>query len=397
MIDFSQLLAQKTDAITEQWISAVEHDRQIVTTEMLSRTAIRNHIPHVLTALTTVLSHNQNNDVETIARASIQHGFQRAEQGFEPNEIAREYHLLRSVILRNLREGLLAATAEEVLRAVTLINVVVDAAVAECFNSYVKQRLLELEQVQQQLYLTNQELHRLVHTSQENLAHLAHELKTPLNSIIGYSELFLRQQRKQVKDSMPNIEHIERVLRNGRQLLGLINDALELSRYDAGKLELNLIETSITSVIEAVSELIQPLANSRNLELLLSYADAPRQVVTDPLRLQQVLLNLASNAIRYTETGRITIHCQSLDQQQWSLQVSDTGVGIPPEEQKNIFEPYVRAPNAEQSYLPDSTGLGLAIVKRFVNLLQGEISVTSAVGLGSTFTIIFPIQPAQAT
>lgn len=179
MIDFSQLLNQKSDVITEQWVASVERDRQIPTTDTLSRIAIRNHIPYVLQALTTVLSHVEENDVETITRASLEHGLQRAEQGFEPTEIAREYHLLRSIIISNLREGLLQGTAEEVLRAVSLINTVVDAAVSECFRSYVTQRLRELEQLHHQLSLTNQELNRLLYTSQENLSHLAHELKTP--------------------------------------------------------------------------------------------------------------------------------------------------------------------------------------------------------------------------
>ncbi|HEY9660128.1 MAG TPA: RsbRD N-terminal domain-containing protein, partial [Allocoleopsis sp.] len=151
MLDFSQLLDQKADLITEQWVAAVERDQQIPTTDQLSRTAIRDHIPYVLTALTTVLSRYQENDVETIATASLLHGMQRAVQGFEPTEIAREYHLLRAIIISNLRQGLLTGTAEEVLRAVTLINTVVDAAVAECFNSYVEQRLGELRQLHHQL------------------------------------------------------------------------------------------------------------------------------------------------------------------------------------------------------------------------------------------------------
>jgi signal transduction histidine kinase len=395
MLDFSQLLAQKADVITEQWVAAVERDRQIPTTEQLSRIAIRDHIPHVLTALTTVLSQSQDNDVETIARASLQHGSQRAEQGFEPTEIAREYHLLRSTILSNLYIGLSQGTAEEALRAVFLINAVVDAAVAECFSSYVDQRLQELHQLHHQLTLTNQELNRLIHTSQENLSHLAHELKTPLNSIIGYSELFLRQQRSQIKDSVPNLEHVERVLRNGRQLLHLINDALELSRCDAGKLQLHLLQTDVRSIIQTVIELVQPLASARNLEIVLDYEDAPSFVLTDPLRLQQILTNLGSNAIRYTQTGRITFICRQLNDRQWFLSVTDTGIGIALSDQERIFEPYFRIASADQTHQLDSTGLGLAIVLRLVKLLQGEITVTSEIGVGSTFTIILPLEVAQ--
>lgn len=394
MLDFSQLLDQKSDLITEQWVAAVERDQQIPTTDQLSRTAIRDHIPYVLTALTTVLSRYQENDVETIATASLLHGIQRAVQGFEPTEIAREYHLLRAIIINNLRQGLLTGTVEEVLRAVTLINTVVDAAVAECFSSYVEQRLGELRQLHHQLSLTNQELNRLIQTSQENLSHLAHEFKTPLTSIIGYSELFLRQQRSQIKDSVPNLEHIERVLRNGRQLLGLINDALELSRCQAGKLEMRQVETDVRGVIQVVVELVQPLITSRHLELVIDDENAPDRILADPLRLQQILTNLSSNAIRYTQTGRITITCQTLEHQ-WFLSVSDTGVGISLEDQAKIFDPYVQVATAEQSYLPDSTGLGLAIVSQLVKLLNGEIRLESELGVGSTFTVIFPLELAE--
>lgn len=393
MIDFSQLLSQKTTLITEQWILAVEQDRHIPTTDQLSRTAICDHIPHVLDALATVLSQFADNDAEAIARASLQHGSQRAEQGFEPAEITREYHLLRSIILSNLREGLLQGTPEEVLRAVTLINAVVDAAMAECFKSYVNQRLYEFEHLHHQLTLTNQELSRLLHTSQENLSHLAHELKTPLTSIIGYSELFLRQQRQiKVKDTTPNLEHVERVLRNGRQLLGLINDALELARYDAGGLSLRLVPTDVRSVVQTVVELLQPLALSRGLDLTIDSENAPKQVLTDPLRLQQIMLNLSSNAIRYTEVGSVTIACAVLDEYEWVLTVSDTGVGIAPEAQAQIFEPFFRVAPVDQSHLPDSTGLGLAIVARLVRLLQGKISFTSTIGSGSTFNVVFPVK-----
>ncbi|MCU0525870.1 MAG: HAMP domain-containing histidine kinase [Elainella sp. Prado103] len=394
MVDFSQLLTQRAEVITEQWLNAVEQDHRIPTADHLSRTAIRDHIPHVLEALTTVLSHFEEDDVETIARASLKHGSQRAEQGFEPTEIAREYHLLRSTILNNLREGLLKGSTDDALRAVYLINAVVDAALAECFRSYVNQRLEELEHLHLQLSLNNQELERLLQISQSNLSHLAHELKTPLNSIIGYSQLFIRQhQRTEVKDSVPNLEHIERVLRNGRQLLRLINDSLELARYDAGEMELQLVETDIPGVIQTVVELIQPLATSRGLELIVDCERCPRPVLTNPLRLQQILTNLASNAVRYTETGRITIRCEAIDAQFWQLIVCDTGMGIPAADQARIFEPFFRVPSADPANSTESTGLGLAIVQRLVKLLQGEISLVSILGSGSTFTIKFPIKP----
>ncbi|WAL62277.1 sensor histidine kinase [Thermocoleostomius sinensis] len=401
MTDFAQLLTERSETITNQWIEAVSSDRQIQSTENLSRTAIRDHIPHVLKALATVLSHKQDSDIATIAQASLQHGTLRAEQGFDPAEITREYHLLRSTILSTLRTDLLQGTPEELFRAMSLINAVVDTAIAQCFKSYMQERLRELEQLQNQLTLTNQELNRLIRASQENLAMLAHELKTPLNSIIGYSDLFLRQQRQsEMRDTVASLEHIERVLRNGRKLLRLINDVLELSRCDAGRMTLQLAETDVDAIIASVLETVHPLADSRGLELVMDCNLAPKQVTVDSLRLQQILTNLVSNAIRYTVTGSVTIYARSIGSSEWEVSVTDTGIGIPPDDQTRIFDPFVQLRSSESLVASDGTGLGLAIVARLVNLMQGRISLTSQVGIGTTVTVVLPIevrQPEDAT
>ncbi|MBW4512230.1 MAG: HAMP domain-containing histidine kinase [Scytonematopsis contorta HA4267-MV1] len=394
MQDFSLLLSQKVDAISQQWVEAVSQDQHIQSSDNLSKTAIQNHIPYVINALVSVLAVTQQSDIKTIVEASLQHGFERAEQGFDPKEIVREYHLLWATILANLRAELLQETPEDILRAVSLINEVINEAIAQCFDSYVESRLRQLNQLQSQLTLTVEELQRLVRANQENLSVLAHELKTPLNSIICYSELFLRQQRTSVvKGTAPSIEHIERVLRNGRQLLQLINDLLELSRYDAGKMQLHLVSTkNVRSIINSVVETMQPLADTRGLQLILECSEAPTQIITDPLRLQQILTNLTSNAVRYTEKGSVTIKCYSLQENKWGVTVSDTGIGIAPEDQKLIFDPFTRAQKSHKQHPSDSTGLGLAIVVRLVKLLQGEISLTSQVGVGSAFTVVLPVE-----
>lgn len=391
MKDFSQLLTDKSETIEAQWVEAVVRDRQIVSTNELSHNAIRNHIPHVLEALVTVLAQDQINDVETISKASFIHGTLRAEQGFDPTEIVREYHLLRTTILANLQDELIQATTSEVFLAMSMVSAVIDAAIAQCFKSYVQERLRELEQLQNQLTLTVQELNRLVRANQEHLSVLAHELKTPLNSIIGYAELFLRQQRQvEVRDTVSNIDHIERVVRNGRQLLHLINDALEMARSNANKIQIHPALAEVQEIIQAVVEMVQPLIDDRGLKFVLDCNNAPAQVLTDAFRLQQILINLLSNAIRYTEAGTITLACRSLDSDTWEVAVMDTGIGIALEEQSQIFEPFYRVTSPHQSLLPDSTGLGLAIVAQLVELLQGKITLTSQVGMGSTFAIVLP-------
>ncbi len=393
MMDFSQLLLDRTDTILKNWVEFVRQDRQIESADNLPHTAIENHLSHVLKAMATVLSQFQDSEFQPIVKASLHHGVLRAEQGFEPTEIAREYSLLRQVIFSTLEPALLQGSPAELFQAFRLIDAVVDEAIAQCFKSYVDERLGELQQLQTQLTLNNQELTRLVRANQENLSHLAHELKNPLTSIIGYSDLFLRQQQKstEVKDSFTNLEHIERVLRSGRQTLRLINDALEISRYEAGQMKLQPAPTDVRSLINDVVEMLESLARAKDLKMVVELRSAPDQVLTDSLRLQQVVTNLVSNAIRYTESGTVKVTCRVLADERWAIAVSDTGVGIAPEDQARIFEPYVRA-DSMKPHLPDSTGLGLAIVSQLVTLLQGKIELVSQVGVGSTFTVILPLE-----
>ncbi len=394
MKDFSQLLQDRTQPIIQQWVEAVRRDQKIKSANHLPRPAIQNHIEHVLQALATVLSQHQESETQPIVEASLEHGTLRAEQGFDAAEIAREYSLLRNVIWEILEPELLQVSAQEVMRSLRLIDIVLDEAIACCFQSYTQQRLAELEQLQNQLTLNNQELTRLVRANQDNMSFLAHELKNPLTSIIGYSDLFLRQQRQKIEaqDTYGNLEHIDRVLRNGRLLLRLINDVLEISRYEAGTMKLKLQPTNVQELINNVYEMLEPLAGGKDLQMLVDCDRAPVSVFTDSLRLQQIVTNLISNAIRYTESGTIKIRCETVGNNLWAIAVSDTGIGIKPEDQARIFDPYFRVGSSNQSYLPDSTGLGLAIVLRLVKLLQGEIDVVSQVGVGSTFTVTLPLE-----
>lgn len=400
-MDFSQTLINKTDAIVEQWVEAVYQDEQIEATKELTFKSVRDSLPRVLKALATVLSESEKSDLQTVVDASLEHGSLRAEQGFEPAEIAREYRLLRFVIFSFLEEDLLKASPVELLRAVRLIDTVIDEAIARCFNSYTHGRLQELEQLQSQLRLTNQELTRLVRASKDSLSQLAHELKTPLTSIIGYADLFLRQQRQnpEIQDSYSNLESIERVMKSGRLILRLINDTLEISRYDAGRMILQPTVTDVRELINSVVEIIEPLARNKELSLVVDcdgFANAkgeraPHQVTTDPLRVQQILTNLLSNAIRYTESGTVSLQCYQESEQTWAISITDTGFGIASDAQTQIFQPYFRAVSNQQPQDSNGTGLGLAIVSRLVQLLHGEIKVDSQLGKGSTFTVILPL------
>lgn len=394
MEDFSQLLIDNKEKIIERWLKKVCEDSQIESTDGLSRPAIMDHLDHVLIALATVLSQDKEDNFQTIVEASLNHGILRAEQGYDASEIAREYHLFRQVIFSSLENFLLKASAAEVIRAMRSIDSVVDEAIAQCFNSYTQQRIEELENLQNQLSLHNEELSRFVRTSQENLSYLAHELKSPLTSIIGYSDLFLRIQRQkdEVKSTHGNLEHIDRVLNSGRKLLRLINNALEISRLESGETKLKLEPINPSELIAEVHNMLKPSLGKKNIEIIVNCENSPKTVVTDALKLQQIVTNLVSNAIRYTESGTIEINCETIDESKWKIVVADTGIGISEEDLPNIFNPYYRVAPNRKSCVIDGTGLGLAIVSQLITIIQGEIKVDSELGNGSTFTVILPLE-----
>ncbi|MGB5963160.1 MAG: HAMP domain-containing sensor histidine kinase [Coleofasciculaceae cyanobacterium] len=392
MLNTSQFIAAQTETIMERWMEVVRQDRQVESSVNLSDTALGDSLPKLLKSLAAVLDSPQDQHFQSIVQASLDHGDLRARQGYDAAEIVREYSLLRRLIFSVLEPRLLEGSPQEIIAVFGQIDAVLDEAISLCFKTYVQSRLNELEQLQSQLTLTNQELTRLFEASKDNLSYLAHELKTPLTSVIGYSELLLRLQDKNVTDATSlTIRSIEQVLKGGRHLLRIVNDSLELSRYQSAQMKLNLEVINVRSVINIVVEMLAPLAQLQGLQLKINSDHAPHQAFTDTFRLQQILTNLVGNAIRYTDEGSVVISCHSLPNERWSIAVTDTGIGIATEDCDRLFEPYSQAFFNQGSRKHEGTGLGLAIVSRLVKLLQGEIQFVSEVGVGSTFTVIFPI------
>lgn len=392
METISQAFANKIEEILEKWKIEVRLDTKIENSNNLSEPALINLIPQVLESMTSALEESEEHDFEVVAQASLEHGANRFEHGYDAAEIAREYRLLRQAVFSILKDDLLELPKAESYRAFRIIDAVIDQASAYCFHQFVEERTRKLENLQQQITNNNEELTRLLSLSQESFSQLAHELKTPLNSIMAYSQLLLRQQQAKKEEDSITIERIERVLRSSRQLLQLVNNSLELSQVDAGKTQLKLMKIDLNSVIAATIETIEPLAEAKELSIIISKDRAPKQVITDLSRFQQILINLLSNAVRYTETGSITVICESLAEDKWLLAVRDTGIGIAPENIERIFQPFSRVADRVAQQSEGSTGLGLTIVSQLVKLLQGEIEVLSQIGVGSEFLIIFPME-----
>ena len=221
----------------------------------------------------------------------------------------------------------------------------------------------------------------------EFLANMSHEIRTPMTAILGFSDLL----------ASPNVPYQERreflagIQRNGKALLELIGDILDLSRIEANRLTLDRMDCPLQQIIDDLLSVVQVRAEQKGLILEADYAfPLPETIHTDPVRLRQVLTNLIGNAVKFTEHGaiRITVHCTRERDGSGHMQfaISDTGIGIPADKIGELFDPFTQVDaSASRSY--GGTGLGLAISKRLAKALGGDVEVTSQLGKGSTFTL----------
>jgi signal transduction histidine kinase/HAMP domain-containing protein len=234
----------------------------------------------------------------------------------------------------------------------------------------------------------NLQLERANRLKSEFLASVSHELRTPMNAIIGYTKLMLDGLDGELNEQQ--VADLQRVAQAADNLLGLINGLLDLAKIEAGKMELNAEEVDIHVVIEEVIELIRPQADAKGLALEMDVPRVLPAAFADRARVRQVLVNLAANAVKFTEHGSVTVAASTADG--WvTLSVSDTGVGITPEAQAYIFDEFRQA-DSSTTRRYGGTGLGLAISKRLVGLHGGRIWVDSAMGVGSTFRFTLPVR-----
>jgi GAF domain-containing protein len=220
------------------------------------------------------------------------------------------------------------------------------------------------------------------------LANMSHELRTPLNAILGYTDLILDDIYGAAPPTMREV--LERVAVNGRHLLGLINDVLDLSKIEAGQLVLTLQDYSIKGLIQGVYAAIEPLATTKSLALTLDIPQGLAAAHGDERRLSQVLLNLVGNALKFTDAGEIKITAKGHGDS-YTISVRDTGPGIALADQGKIFEEFQQAENSA-TRKKGGTGLGLAISKRIVEMHGGRIWVESELGTGATFSFTLPVQ-----
>jgi signal transduction histidine kinase len=228
----------------------------------------------------------------------------------------------------------------------------------------------------------------------EFLANMSHELRTPLNAIIGFSEVLVERMFGEL--NAKQTQYVQVILSSGRHLLSLINDILDLSKVEAGRMELEISSFSLPAAIENTLTLVRDRAARHSLALEQHIDSRIGTVVADERKVKQILINLLSNAVKFTpEGGRIEVSAAPLDGAV-AIAVRDTGIGIAPGDQQKIFEEF-RQLNTDYVRKREGTGLGLSLAKKFVELHGGKISLTSAVGQGSTFTFTLPVRPCPAS
>ena len=261
----------------------------------------------------------------------------------------------------------------------------------ELASTFADQAAIAIENVR--LFDEIQDKNRLLQMASENksqfVSSMSHELRTPLNAIIGLTEMMVTNAARFGTEKA--LEPLQRVNRAGTHLLGLINQVLDLSKIEAGKLELNPQTVQLAPLIEEVIGTARQLAEQNKNRLILNARENLGALTVDPLRLRQILLNLLSNACKFTKEGEVKLQARRMadGRDGIELSVSDTGVGMTPEQQTKLFEEFSQA-DASTAQRFGGTGLGLAIARKLARMMGGDVTVASEPGKGSVFTVRLP-------
>jgi signal transduction histidine kinase len=276
-----------------------------------------------------------------------------------------------------------AANSQRLVRVVLLALLVAAAYVVGSVAA-------QLRRQQQELREANIRIDAASEAKSRFLAAVSHDLRTPLNAILGFSDLLLQRLFGEINEKQE--EYLRDIRGAGEHQLSLVNDLLDLSKIEAGKMELHPVPFSLRELLQQTQSVVTPLADAKHVRLELDVpADLPT-VEQDPARLRQVVLNLLSNAVKFTPEGGNVRTAAAAHDGLVTITVSDTGVGISAEDQARVFEEFQQVGASARS--GQGTGLGLALVRGFVGMMGGEVSLRSAVGQGSTFTITLPQRPA---
>ncbi|MEO1561237.1 MAG: hybrid histidine kinase/response regulator HrmK, partial [Cyanobacteria bacterium J06632_19] len=257
-------------------------------------------------------------------------------------------------------------------------------------------KLIHIESLQQQAHHfnnLNQELQRTNKLKNQFLANTSHEIRTPLSSIIGFTHLLLAQGYDPSRQR--HHEYLNIIQSSGKHLLALINDILDLSKIEANQLEVNWEIIDVPQLCRNVLALVKEKAANKGLQMQLDIDSDVTNMVADPLRLKQILLNLLFNAVKFTKTGTVGLEVRARDDRMY-FTVWDTGIGISKENQSELFQPYFQIFNERQINGEEGTGLGLTVTRKLAEIHSGWVEVESEIDRGSRFTVVIPIEQVNA-
>ncbi len=275
-------------------------------------------------------------------------------------------------------------------------GIVRDITAQKAAQQQLANQAADLEQKNRELFSLKEEAEQANVAKSQFLANMSHELRTPMNAIIGYSELLMEELED--VDQTEFLPDLGKIRTAGKHLLDLINDILDLSKIEAGKMEVFAEDFELTPFLNEVVSTAKPLAQKKGNTLVVEFCDQIGRVYTDQTKIRQILFNLLSNAAKFTEQGQITVktrRVESTDAESIELEVADTGIGMTEEQLNKVFDAFSQA-DASTTRRFGGTGLGLTITKSFCEMLGGELSVESEAGIGSRFIVRIPARHEDA-
>jgi signal transduction histidine kinase len=250
-----------------------------------------------------------------------------------------------------------------------------------------------LDEATYDLIRLNKEVREASERKSQFTARTSHELRTPLSAIIVFADLALREAYGPLNEKMRNA--MQHIVSSARHLKRIINDLLDLAKIEAGEFEICNEPYAVTEIVDVIEGTCLPIATEKGLDCSITIdKDMPQTLTGDCERVSQIALNLAGNAVKFTDKGQVLVRIECVDDGMWRIVVSDSGPGIPEDQQEKVFEAFRSLDKSGSKSVAASTGLGLAIARNLVELMGGTIRLESELGVGSTFEIRLPLQPA---